>query len=88
MRIVLRPRHALHLSRRHQFTHQNIAPSLYPLPTVVGELHLLLVELDAVAKDAEHGTRTHDIVVKAFSFSVLYCAKPVSSTKYIAFSIE
>lgn len=65
MRIVLRPRHALHLSRRHQFTHQNIAPSLYPLPTVVGELHLLLVELDAVAKDAEHGTRTHDIVVKA-----------------------
>ena len=40
-------------------------PSLYPLPTVVGELHLLLVELDAVAKDAEHGTRTHDIVVKA-----------------------
>ena len=66
MRIVLRPRHALHLSRRHQFTHQNIAPSLYPLPTVVGELHLLLVELDAVAKDAEHGTRTHDVVVEAF----------------------
>ena len=65
MGIVLRPWHTLHLSRRHQFTHQDVAPSLNPLPSVVGELHLLLVELDAVAKDAEHGTRTHDIVVKA-----------------------
>ena len=64
MRIVLRPRHTLHLSRRHQFTHQDVAPSLYPLPSVVGERHLLLVELAAVTIDAEHCTRTHNTVIE------------------------
>ena len=70
MRIILRPRHTLHLSRRHQFAHQDIASSLYPLPTIVGELHLVLVELDAVTEDTEDGTRSHDIAIETFLLEV------------------
>lgn len=86
MRIVLCSGYTLELSCRHQFTHQDIAPSLDALPSV-GELHLLLVESHAVAIDGEHRTRTQNVGVETFSLSVLYCANPVSSTKYIAFSI-
>ena len=56
--VVLCPGYTLELSCRHQLTHQDVAPSLDALPSVVGELHLLLVEGHAVAIDGEHRTRT------------------------------
>ena len=64
--VVLRARHTLELSGSDQLAHQDVAPAFDALPSVVGELHFLTVEADAVAEDAEHRTRAHDIRVETF----------------------
>ena len=66
MRVVLCPGNTFQLSCGDKLTHQNARASLYALTAIVGKLHLVLVELDAVTEDAEHGTGTHDVGVEAF----------------------
>lgn len=66
VRVVLRPGHTLELSRRDQFTHQDIAAALDTLPPVVGELHIALVKPHTVAINGEHGTCSQYVGVKAF----------------------
>ena len=68
VRVVLRPRYSFELTCRHQLAHQYIASALDALPSVIGELHIALVEADAVAIDGKHGTRTQDVGVKTFLF--------------------
>ena len=70
VRVVLCPGDTLQLSCRHQLTGQDACAPLDALATVVGELHLVLVELDAVTEDAEDGTRAHDVGVEAFFLMV------------------
>jgi len=65
MRIVFSPGHSLQLSSGDKLAHQDACASLNALTAIIGKLHLVLVEVDAVTEDAEHGTRTHDIGVKA-----------------------
>ena len=66
MRVVVRPGNTFELSCRDKFSGKDACSSLDTLASIVGELHLLFVEVDAVAEDAEHGTRTHDIGIEAF----------------------
>ena len=66
VRIVVRPWHPFQLSRCDQLSHQDGSAPFDALPPVIGELHLSLVKLDAVTEDAEHGTRSHDVVVEPF----------------------
>ena len=61
MRIVLRSRYTLEFSACHQFTCQDACASLDTLTAIVGELHLFLIEVDAVAEDGEDRTCTHDV---------------------------
>ena len=68
MWVVVSSRHSFQLSCRHQFTGQHIGSTLDALSAVVGELHLLLVELDAVTEDTEHGTCSHDVGVETLFF--------------------
>ena len=68
MWVVVSSRHSFQLSCRHQFTGQHIGSALDTLSAVVGELHLLLVELDTVTEDAEHGTCSHDVGVETLFF--------------------
>ena len=68
MWVVVSSRHSFQLSCRHQFTGQHIGSTLDALSAVVGELHLLLVELDTVTEDAEHGTCSHDVGVETLFF--------------------
>ena len=70
MRVVLRSGNTLQLTCRHQLTGQDARPSLDALSAVVSELHLLLVEADRVAENAEYGTRTHDIIVESLLLEV------------------
>ena len=76
MRIVLCSGYTLELSCRHQFTHQDIAPSLDALPSVVGELHLLLVESHAVTIDGEHRTRTQNVGVETLFLERVVLCQP------------
>ena len=66
VRVVVRARHALELTCRDQFTGEDVAAPLNALMTVVGELHPLPVESDAVADNREYRARAEDIVVKTF----------------------
>ena len=70
MGVVVRPGNTFELSCRDKLSGKDACSSLNTLAAIVGELHLLFVEVDAVAEDAEHGTRTHDIVVKALLLEV------------------
>ena len=65
MWVVVSPRNSFQLSCRHQFTGQHIGSALDALSAVVGKLHFLLVKLNAVTKDAEHGTSSHDVGVES-----------------------
>ena len=74
MRVVVRPGNTFELSCRNKLSGEDACTSLYTLATIVGELHLLFVEVDAIAEYAEHSTRTHDIGIKAFLLqSVVLC---------------
>ena len=66
MGVVVRPGNTFELSCRDKLSGKDACSSLNTLAAIVGELHLLFVEVDAVAEDAEHGTRTHDIGIEAF----------------------
>ena len=66
VRVVLRPGYTLELSRCNQFAHQDIAAPFDTLPSVVGKLHLLLVEGDAVAENRKDGARSQDVRVETF----------------------
>jgi len=66
MRVVFRSRYAFQLPSRDKLAHQDACTPLNALTAIVGELHLVLVEMDAVTEDAEHGTGSHDIGVKTF----------------------
>ncbi len=66
MRIVVRSRHPFQLSCRDKFSHEDACASLNTLTTIVGKLHVVLVELDAVTEDTEHGTCSHDVRIEAF----------------------
>src|SRR5574344_292281 len=66
VRVVVSPGNTFELSCRNKLSGEDACSSLDTLATIVGELHLFFVEIDAVTEDAEHGTRTHDIGIKAF----------------------
>ena len=66
MRVVFCSRYTFQLTSRDKLAHENACTSLNALTAIVGELHLVLVEMDAVTENAEHGTGTHDIGVKTF----------------------
>ena len=70
MGVVVRPWNTFELSCRDELSGKDACSSLDTLAAIVGELHLLFVEIDAVAEDAEHGTRTHDIGIEAFLLEV------------------
>ena len=74
--VVLRAGHPLELSGGDQLAHQDVAPPLDALPSVVGELHLGRVEPDAVAEDGEYGTRTEDVAVEAFLLEGVVLCQP------------
>ena len=66
MRVVFRSWYSLQLTSCDQLAHQDACAPLNALTSIVGELHLVLVEMDAVTEDAEHGTGSHDVGVKTF----------------------
>ena len=68
--VVLSPWNTLQLTCGDKLTHKDACASLYTLTAIVRELHVVLVELDAVTEDAEYGTCTHDIRVEAFFLEV------------------
>ena len=61
MRVVVGTRHTLQLTCSDKFSCQDACSTLDTLTTIVSELHLVLVKLDAVTEDAEYSTCTHDI---------------------------
>ena len=61
MRVVVSTGNTLQMTCRHKFSGHYACTSLDALSAIVGELHLLLIELDTVTEDAEHRTRTHDV---------------------------
>ena len=70
MWVVLSPWNTLQLTCGDKLAHEDACTSLYTLTSIVRELHVVLVKLDAVTEDAEYGTCTHDIRVKAFLLEV------------------
>ena len=70
MRVVVRPGNTFELSSCNKLSGEDACTSLNTLAAIVGELHLFFVEIDAVAEDTEHGTRAHDIGIKAFLLEV------------------
>ena len=65
VRVVVRAGDPAELSGCDELAHQDAAAALDALPAVVGELHILRVDLDGVAVDAEDRARTHDVRVEA-----------------------
>ena len=65
MWVVVSTRNTLYLTSCHQFSCQDAGPTFYPLTTIIGELHFVLVKLDAVTEDAEDSTRTHNVGIEA-----------------------
>ena len=70
MRVIFCPRHPFQLTCSDKLAHENACASLNALTAIIGKFHLVLVEIDAVAKDTEHGTRTHDVGVETFLLEV------------------
>ena len=70
MRVIVRSRHSFQLTSGDKFSHKDACASLDALTAIVGELHVVLVELDTVTEDTEHGTCSHDVGVKAFLLEV------------------
>ena len=66
MRVILSPRHSFQLTCSDKLAHEDACASLNALTAIIGKLHLVLVEMDAVTEDAEHGTGSHDVGVKTF----------------------
>ena len=63
--VVVRAGYAPELTGGHKLAHKDAAPSLDPLPAVIGELHVLGIDADGVAVDAEDRARSHDVRVEA-----------------------
>ena len=70
MRIIIGSRYSFQLTCSYEFSHQYAGTSLYALTAIVGELHLVLIEVDTVTEDAEYSTRTHDVGVETFLLEV------------------
>lgn len=70
MRVVVGTRYTLQLTCRYEFSGKNACSTLNALTAIIGKLHFVIVELDAITKDAEYGTCSHDIGVKAFLLEV------------------
>ena len=66
MRIIVRSWHSFQLTCGNKFSHEDACTSLNALTAIVGKLHVVLVELDAVTEDTEHGTCSHDVRIEAF----------------------
>ena len=65
MWVVVGTGNTFKLTCRNKLSCEDGGASLDALTTVVGELHFILIEMDAVTKDTEHRTCTHDVGVKA-----------------------
>ena len=56
MRIIVRSWHSFQLTCGNKFSHEDACTSLNALTAIVGELHIVLIEIDIVTEDAEHRT--------------------------------
>lgn len=74
--IILRAGNPLELSGSDKFACEDIAPALYALPSIVGELHFSSVKPDAVAEDGENGTRSEDIGIESFFLECIVLCQP------------
>ena len=64
--VILRPRNTTELTGGDNLTHEDGGAAFYTLATIIGELHIFLVELDTVTVDAKHTAGSHDVIIETF----------------------
>ena len=87
MGIIFRSRHLLQITCCHDFTHEDIGSTLNPLPAIVGKGKRILVQLDTVTENTADGGCSYQIVIEALFLQCIILASPVSSMRYMAFSM-